>query len=315
MKTGFSFTRTVAASALLVCTVTECAGANLTAVPTSGQGYSGSQHANAAFNRAGKRSAADHSLSDFVQTRTPVFTPRLPDSLPLNVEQLMLAATVSRDYRNYFHFAVLQDLNKAPCNRSDDKIKPWTTEEKADLERILKVIAMRSPGLLISAAHGGKVTLCRIGHCEHGTAYASVQLVALTDNFFKSANQYHIVCHELIHLCDAGYRISDSPDWRLLIHPSSEQAKQRCRNFDWFAANAEYRKFGLASVYASKNDREALAENAARYLTTGDALGGSRFLSEIMPQVIAPSQHDLVFRQHYDQANLLCMDHKTTQRC
>lgn len=248
--------------------------------------------------------------------KEPLYTPKLPPAAYIDAVQKKLGQTCTHDWQQYFKIAEPSDFVKVPCSLLDCPLTPWKEAEKADLIAIIERILTRSPGLIINAAHGRKIYLCSTATDVQATAVANPGLLLFDGKkFFMYPNQYHIFCHELVHLSDTEEMLSDSKAWHSIVDPIWEKAQKLHERAQQrhFVGIKDYQAqlIGLQSIQACSNELEALADNAARYLTTGDILlGGDAFLYKIIDPLIVPNPVDLKFRELSCRSRVLAHQEK-----
>lgn len=160
--------------------------------------------------------------------------------------------------------------------------KPWKEEEKMIIGAYFGFIDRRGKGLLLRASALRPIKLYR--NASFGAPTPIVTLIAehgivFTDMFFEKRYNVRPLAHELVHLADAGLKISNSKEWAGLIQPLIRRVQQRLENEGLSVTDAVWIKQvnreniaheeGLPTLYAASDEMEALAENTAELFMEG----------------------------------------------
>ena len=102
------------------------------------------------------------------------------------------------------------------------KTKSWTAKDKAVVLDAFAEAVSVAPGLMNYAMTGGRLRVYRVpAHGDRGQVIAFVSLgrMAFSDTFFEIESKSESVLHELVHIADAGSRLSLSKGWIAFAQP------------------------------------------------------------------------------------------------
>lgn len=208
------------------------------------------------------------------------------------------------------------------------KAKYWTASEKKIIRDGLSTIFRRAPGLIVGAASRSRIALIRVGYDRSAyhlgpkvlagdktcvpLAAAGCGDIEFGDDFFASRDgTTACLIHELVHLSDAGARISSSPAFVSQVRPALMKVRRALQRHNWRGhtrlSDSDWLKFdslaaleGLPYLYSCTNEQEALADLVTYHLSDDTRLAISRELeSTTLELVLNPKPADLEWRALY----------------
>jgi len=249
------------------------------------------------------------------------YAPPLPSPKFIDSEQEQLAKSTNLKSGDLVYFADGKDSAKPELCAIRYDLKPWSEREKKDVQIIVDRILHVAPGLLIRAASGGKLALCRTASISAShTSPASVNsahspagvtcacAIVLSDRFFESRLQFHGLVHELVHECDLTGRICYSKEWVRYINPTISKSRLE------MALSPTYKSRSLAeqlrrknlcpSAYSCENLQEALAEMTAAYVDDSGFQAEPTFFKQFGRRLLLPSDADQFYDMQFKRASI-----------
>lgn len=246
-----------------------------------------------------------------------------------DVNQLISDVVSGKDISENIIFV---DPKNAKYVDSDYKLVPWQPGEIESVTNLLAIVRSKVPGLIKQAVGPtGKLVIGRSRKIIAGPMNRPVcaetnsasGLIVLTDLAFRDSSPaapadshnllYRTLVHELVHVTDAGYRLSYSGDWVAFVLPALSTLQSRLKGLsdkEQLAQSVELlNKFQWPSLYATQNLQESLAEYFSTYYFQEGVIGGS-FAVQFAPHFLAPTEQERQYVQHFRRGNAAQKDHR-----
>jgi tetratricopeptide (TPR) repeat protein len=236
------------------------------------------------------------------------YSPSLPPAKFLDQGQEVLFNSGKLKLSDLVYF--VEDANGGPDLPSKEFVlKRWSKSEKKDVTAILDRVLHIAPGLLVNAASGSKLALCRASRMT--TAFSSMSeniddsaasvscpcAIVVLDNSFRMHEQFHGLVHELVHEADFDGVISDSKPWVDFMNPIIARARQKLSMLagdvpesveaELLATNT------CPSLYSCQDLKEALAEFMASYIESSAFKIPPAFVDQFSTLLLRPDQNML----------------------
>lgn len=241
-----------------------------------------------------------------------IYKPQLPDPVFLDAAQAKVAKEMQPKLAD---LVVFYDPKMGVISDTVPKsyqLKAWTSAERLDVEAILARLLKIAPSLLINAASGDKLLICRnttgrsITLASEGnsvgtsSAMAYPGAVLISDSFFLTSYQFHGLTHELVHEADLSGRFCYSRAWIDFINPTISSARTKLVNSQRQflpSIRAQLSTSGVVPTpYACENLREAFAEIVASYID-GSFNPSAETIKQVRPFLTVNPKNMLIERQ------------------
>jgi tetratricopeptide (TPR) repeat protein len=265
-----------------------------------------------------------------IETGT-IYSPPLPSPKFLNKSQEVLFDNGKLKLAELVYFADKVDPDKPELSATQLDLKPWSENEKKDVTAILDRLLLIAPGLLISAASGNKLALCRArslesknppfgSHYLGGAAATTCPCaIVLADGFFKSPLQFHGLVHELVHESELGGKISNSEEWVKFMNPIIAKARLKMQ-----MTGGSIRRtlqaglvttYNCPSSYSCLNLTEALAEFTAAYVAGSDFNFDPAFINQFANRLLLPKEHNFPLELQFKTGLVAYKNKQYTKAC
>jgi hypothetical protein len=143
------------------------------------------------------------------------------------------------------------------------KQKLWTTIERQIVARHLEKANSEYPGLIERCGEFSVLRLDRIDHTSFVAGGTLPGYICIADKFFENSRtqQYRTMLHELVHLADYGFIVSDSDSWQKL-------SKQfRSAEDPWLEPSLQEKLAQRFSIIATEKSQKSLDKVFAKTIS------------------------------------------------
>jgi tetratricopeptide (TPR) repeat protein len=233
------------------------------------------------------------------------YAPPLPSPNFVDNEQRQVFQDKQLTLSDLVYFADAKTKEKPELCALRYDLKPWTDEEKKDVSAIVDRILHVAPGLLVRAASGGKLALCRTSVITTSHATGSIAghnpaavtcpcAIVLADRYFEVRSQFHGLVHELVHEVDSTGRVGFSKEWIDYINPTISKTRLELAFSPTYKMKDvvdRLRKNSLCPTpYSCENLQEALAEMTAAYVDDADFQADPSFFERFGRHLLLPDE-------------------------
>ncbi|HEY9716205.1 MAG TPA: hypothetical protein V6C69_01945, partial [Trichormus sp.] len=235
------------------------------------------------------------------------YAPPLPSPKFVDSEQERVFQDKQPTLSDLVYFADAKTKDKPELSAVRYELKPWTEEEKKDVSAIVDRILHVAPGLLVRAASGGKLALCRTSviKTSHANSPSSITghnpaavtcpyAIVLADRYFEVRSQFHGLVHELVHEVDSTGRVGSSKEWIDYINPTISKTRLELAfspSYKMKDVVDRLRKNNLCPTpYCCENLQEALAEMTAAYVDDPDFQADPSFFKLFGRHLLLPDE-------------------------
>ena len=198
-------------------------------------------------------------------------------------------ATRSGETRD-LEFLSSANINFQRSNVAQVTPSSWTALERQTVSNLLEWVRYSFPQFIHLARTSGHLKLLRVREIlltngQTATAVTCKEFIVLSDKFFnETRNQFHCLCHELVHSADRYGFISYSKEWIDFAQPLIAEYKKD---------STKERFTRWPGDYACTNSIEALAEYTSDYIAGKYYPSKSAFDTNIRTTIFSPSQKQL----------------------